>query len=215
MFEYESNRILDSSFGETQDVNWKFLAKEIGGEFHPGIRDDWGSQSKVIYRVETWTITLEAYKYISPGRPSDFVMHTRIIANYLTNDHFSFWVTTPSLIDELKIFLGLENKHDIKIGETALDQKYLFCGSNVQQTRKMFENTNLRRMLLQLDGISYGVKGADQWLSKTYRKKSVHLYYHHPHLIYDIKRLRLLIELFSETLKQLQHIGSLITKEQL
>jgi hypothetical protein len=213
MFEYESKGFLDVTFGETQDASWKLLAKEIGGEFITGLRDDWGSQSKVIYRTTFSTITLEAYKYRSPRHPGNYVMHTQIVANYITNDHFSFWVAPPGFVDELKSFVGLNNKHDIRIGETDLDRKYLFYGSDVEKIRELFKNNNLRRMLLWLNDVSYGVKGADKQLSKTYRGKSVQLYYHYPHLIYDLNRLRVLIELFGETLKQLQHIGTLTSKD--
>jgi hypothetical protein len=35
------------------------------------------------------------------------------------------------------------------------------------------------------------------------------LSFHHPHLIYDTARLRVLFELFGETLKRLREIGSI------
>ncbi len=196
------------TFGETQDANWKLLAEEIGGEFVTGVCDDWGSTSRVVYRVRNWMVRLEAYKYRTPRQPGVYAMHTRMTANYLTNDNFGFWVTPPSYSDGLKSFFGLENKRDIKIGENDLDRKYVFCGSDAEKTRRLFENTNLRRMLDWLDDVSYGVNGFDGKLSKTYRQKSVQLYYYHPHLIYDIRRLRVLFELFGETLIQLQRIGS-------
>lgn len=208
MFEYQSKSLLEMTFGETQDANWKLLAEEIGGEFISDVRDDWGSSSSVVCRVESWTIILEAYKYRTPKHPGVYAMHTRMTANYLTTDNFGFWVTPPSYMDELKSFFGAENNRDIKIGEAELNRKYVFYGSDVEKTRRLFENTNLRRMLVWLDNVSYGISGYDGKLSKTYGSKSVQLSYHHPHLIYDIRRLRVLFELFGETLIQLKRIGS-------
>jgi len=210
MFEYESKGFLDALSGETQDGDWKRLAEEIGGEFVAGVRDGWGSASRVVWRVEPWTITLEAYKYSSRGDPGLFVMHTRVTADYITDDYFNFWVSPPGLLDDLKNFFGLENKHDIKIGDADLDRRYVFYGSDAEETRQLFENNNLRRMLAWFgSGISYGVKGADEWLSKTYRKRSFQLYYDYPGLVRDTVELRVIMELFGETLKQLRRIGSI------
>lgn len=147
MFEYKSKGFLDITFGELQDAAWKSLASEIGGEFVPGVRDGWGATSKVIYRVQDWAVMLEAYKYGTSAHPGNFVMHTRILADYITEDYFSFSVSIPGLLDELKNVFGLENKYDIKIGDPDLDRKYVFYGTDVEQTRQLFENTNLRRML--------------------------------------------------------------------
>lgn len=210
MFEYESKGFLDALSGETQDASWKLLADEIGGDFVPGVRDGWGSASKVVYPVERWTVMLEAFKYGSSAHPGIFVMHTRIIAHFITNDYFHFQVSPPGFLDELKNFFGFENKQDVKIGDENLDRKYVFFGSGDQKLKQLFENDNLRRMLEWFDGgISYGVKGADEWLSKTHRKKSFHLYYDYPGLIYDAAKLRVIMELFAETLKQLELIGSI------
>lgn len=210
MFEYESKGFLDALSGETQDADWKRLADEIGGEFVSGERDGWGSASKVVYRVGRWTIMLEAFKYGSSAHPGNYVMHTRITAHYITNDFFHFWISPPDFLDDLKNFFGFENKKDIKIGDEELDRKYVFFGSDDSKLKQLFEDTNLRRMLKWFGGdISYGVKGADQWLSKTHCKKSFHLYFDHPGLIYDTVKLRVIMELFAETLNQLEQIDSI------
>lgn len=213
MFEYESKGFLDALSGETQDASWRELAGEIGGEFVPGVRDDWGSPSKVVVRAGQWTITLEAFKYSSRSDPGHYVMHTRITANFITDDYFHFWVSPAGLIDELRSFFGFDGR-DVRIGDKDLDRNYVFHGSDEEQTRRLFENENLRRMLAWFgSGISYGVKGAGEMLSKTYRKRSFQLYYDYPGLVYDPVSLRVIMELFGETLKQLQRIGSIAPEE--
>jgi hypothetical protein len=213
MFEYESKGFLDGLSGETQDADWKRLAKEIGGEFVPGVRDDWGSPSKVVCRVRRWTIILEAFKYSARSDPGSYVMHTRIVADFLTDDYFHFEVSPQGTLDDLKSFFGFD-RHDVRIGDENLDGKYVFYGSDAEQTRQLFANENLRRMLAWFDGgIAYGVRGADEMLSRTYRKRSFQLFYDYPGLVYDITKLRVIIELFGETLKQLQAIGSIAADE--
>jgi len=180
-------------FGPSQEEIWRQFSSEIGGEF---IKGGFWQRNKVVARFKGWTITLDTD---SDGESPC----TRMMACYATTDGFQFSIYRrkhKGCFDDLTKRLKTR-----KVGYPDFDRDFIIKGNDESKVLILFDNPRIRQLIqAQPDIYILAEQGFhDEGISE--------LYFQVFHVIKDLKRLRSLYELFTETLNHLCCIGSAIT----
>ncbi len=190
---------LRKHFRSSKEDVWRQLCSEIGGEFLDGGRWKGG---KVVAKVKEWTVTLDTYT-VSTGKST--VTYTRMRAPYVNKDGFRFKVYRRGLFSGLGKLLGMQ---DIEVGYSDFDRDFIVKGNDASKVRSLFLNPRIRGLVQAQPSIHFQVKDDEGRFGTAFPEGVDELSFHVTGVIKDIKRLRLLYELFSETLDHLCHIGS-------
>jgi hypothetical protein len=191
--------VLRQIFGPSKDEVWKQLCTEIGAEF---VQGGFWNQNNVQVHVKEWTVTLDTF-VMSTGKSS--IPFTRMRAPYVNPDGFQFKVYRAGLFTELGKILGMQ---DIEVGHAEFDRAFVIKGNDSVKVHLLFGNAEIRRLLEAQPAISLEVKDAGGWFGTRFPEEVDELYFQVAGVITDIERLKLLFDLFSETLNHLCHIGS-------
>jgi hypothetical protein len=191
--------VLRQIFGPSKDEIWKQLCTEIGAEF---VQGGFWNQNKVQVHVKEWTVTLDTF-LMSTGKSS--IPFTRMRAPYVNNDNFRFKVYRAGIFTELGKILGMQ---DIEVGHSEFDRAFVIKANDPLKVHLLFGNAEIRRLVEAQPAISLEVKDAEGWFGPGFPEEVDELYFQVGGIITDIERLKLLFELFSETLNHLCHIGS-------
>ena len=191
--------VLRQIFGPGKDEVWKQLCTEIGAEF---VQGGFWNQNKVQARVKEWTVTLDTF-VMSTGKSS--IPFTRMRAPYVNPDGFRFKVYRAGLFTELGKILGMQ---DIEVGHSEFDRAFVIKANDSTKVHLLFGNAEIRQLLEAQPAISLEVKDAKGWFGTSFPEGVDELYFQVAGVITDIERLKLLFDLFSETLNHLCHIGS-------
>jgi hypothetical protein len=186
-------------FGPSKEEIWRQLCTAIGAEYVQG--GAW-KKDKVQAAHDEWTITLDTYT-VSTGKT---VMHfTRLRAPYVNPDHFRFTIYRRGLFSEIAKWPGMQ---DVVVGHEDFDRDFVIKGTEQTKLRALFDNPKLRELIAAQPKIHLMVKDNDGYWGANFPADTDELYFHVHGIIKDVERLRLLFELFAETLDQLCHIGS-------
>ncbi len=186
-------------FGPSKEEIWRQLCTELGAEYVQG--GAW-KKDKVQATHDEWTITLDTY-VVSTGKT---VMHfTRLRAPYVNPDHFRFTIYRRGLFSELGKWLGMQ---DVVVGHEDFDRDFVIKGTDEGKLRALFDNPKLRDLVAAQPEIHLTVRDNDGSWGADFPADTDELYFHVHGTIKDVERLKLLFELFAETLDQLCHIGS-------
>ena len=149
-----------------------------------------------------WTITLDTYA-VSTGK---VVMHfTRLRAPYVNPDRFRFTIYRRGLFSDIAKYLGMQ---DVVVGHEDFDRDFIIKGTEEKGLRALFDNPRLRELIAAQPQIHLTVKDNDGYWGAHFPADTDELLFHVHGIIKDVERLKLLFELFAETLDQLCHIGS-------
>ncbi len=149
-----------------------------------------------------WTITLDTYA-VSTGK---MVMHfTRLRAPYVNPARFRFTIYRRGFFSDIAKFLGMQ---DVVVGHEDFDRDFIIKGTNEKGLRALFDNPRLRQLIAVQPEIHLAVKDNDGYWGADFPADTDELYFHVHGIIKDVERLKLLFELFAETLDQLCHSGS-------
>ena len=186
--------------GQSRTQMWEVLAAQIGARYEPGRR--FGHRERVVADVPPWRVVLDCY---STGEmPTTW--HTRMRAAYVNADGFRFTVYRKGLFTGFGKLLGLQ---DVAVGYPEFDDAFVIKGNDEQKLRRLFANAKLRALIQLQPQIHFCVndddgvflpypKGVDQ-LCFTSKGDAP---------ITDLHRLKLLYELFAETLEELCRMDS-------
>lgn len=191
--------VLRQLFGPSKDEVWKQLCSEIAADFIDG---GFWRGSKVQARVKEWTITLDTF-VVSTGE--SHIPFTRLRAPYVNHDGFRFKIYREGFFSGLGKMFGMQ---DIEVGHSEFDRAFVIKGNNPLKVRLLFGNPRIRRLLEAQPSISLEVKDDEGCFGTSFPEGVDELYFQVMGVIKDVERLRLLYELFSETLNHLCHIGS-------
>jgi hypothetical protein len=186
-------------FGPSKREIWRQLSTEIDAHF---VKSTFGKSDKVQARHGEWTVTLDSYA-VSNGKT--VVMFTRMRAPYVNPDGFRFSIYRRGLFSDLAKRLGMQ---DVEVGYEPFDQDFIIKGTHETQLTKLFANARLRELIASQPNIHFGVKDDEGWFGPSFPEGVDELYFNVAGVIKDLERLKLLYELFSETLDQLCRIGS-------
>ena len=94
------------------------------------------------------------------------------------------------------------------VGHEDFDRDFIIKGTEETKLRALFDNPKLRGLIAAQPEIHLTVKDNDGYWGADFPADTDELYFHVHGIIKDVERLKLLFELFAETLDQLCHIGS-------
>jgi hypothetical protein len=187
-------------FKPHKDDIWKQLSEEIGAKFiDAGV---WSTDDKVEVKVKNWIVTLDT-NIVSAGRSS--VTFTRMRAPYVNRDGFRFKIYRKGIYSMFGKVFGM---HDIESGFNSFDQDFVIQGNNDAQVRALFASEKIRDLIEAQPEIYFEVKDDEGWFGTHFPKGVDELCFQVKGVIKDNERLKLLYDLFAETLNQLCHIGS-------
>jgi hypothetical protein len=181
-------------FGPTRAEVWRLLAEEIGANYEKRF---WRGD-RVIAEVGHWQVALDTVQV-------DKVTYTRVRAPYVNADDFRFCIFRKHLFSGLAQALGSQ---DVTVGHREFDEQFIIRGNHESKLRRLFANAELRRLLTAQPRVRFEVRDDEGFFCKKYPEGVDELRFFVPGVIKDIDRLRMLYDLFAETLQELCLMGS-------
>lgn len=188
-------------FGPYKHEVWAQLAKEIGAQYEP---DGFFRKSgRVTIRHGQWTITLDTFGVPAPGNSTH--TYTRMRAPYVNPDGFRFRIYRKGFFSDLGKMLGMQ---DIEVGHKPFDEDFIIQGTDVKQVRALFANEQIRQLIAVQPAVDLSVIDDKDWFRTAYPQGVDALQFRVGGTIKDLNHLKLLFDLFTETLEHLCRIGS-------
>jgi hypothetical protein len=193
--------VLRKLFGPSKEEIWKQFCAETGANYVAG--GPWKGD-KVEATHGQWTVTLDTFM-VSTGKT--YITYTRMRAPYVNPDGFTFTIYRKGLFSELGVLLGMQ---DVTVGYPEFDEAFVIKGNDEQKLRRLFSNQKIRELISAQPDIRFSVVDDDQkfWFARGFPQGVDELYFQVVGIIKDVDRLKLLYDLFSETLDELCRIGS-------
>ncbi len=173
-------------FGPSKEEVWSQLCSEINARYVDG---GFWKGDMVQATHGPWTITLDTY-VVSTGKSA--VTYTRMRAPFVSPDGFEFTVYDKGIFSDIGKWFGMQ---DIEVGDGVFDEDFIVKSNNESKVRELLANFKIRQLIGQQPEIHFSAKD-DELLFRVVG------------VIKDVERLKLLYELFSETLDELCRIGS-------
>ena len=192
-------KTLRKLFGPSREEMWRQLCTETGADY---VQGGFWKGDKVQAAHDEWTITLDTYA-VSTGKTT--MVFTRLRAPYVNPDHFRFTLYRRGLFSDIAKWLGMQ---DIEVGHENFDRDFIIKGTDERKLRALFDNPKLRKLIAAQPKIHLTVKDNEGGWRTRFPADTDELCFHVAGIIKDVERLRLLFELFAETLDQLCRIGS-------
>jgi hypothetical protein len=193
--------IFKKLFGPSKEEIWQQFCDQTSSQFIEGgfLRDC----ERVKATHGEWTITLDTY-VVPAGKT--VIYYTRIRAPYVNPDGFRFNVYRKSIFTDIKKRFGMQ---DVSVGHEDFDRDFVIQGTDEQKLRRLFSNQKIRDLIMAQPNIQFSVKDKDdEALWKNISPDVDELFFRVVGDIKDIAWLKLLYELFSETLDELCMMGS-------
>jgi hypothetical protein len=181
-------------FGPSKDEIWRQLSAEIGAQF---IEGGFLKDSRVEARHEGWLVTLDNY-VVSTGKT--MIVFTRMRAPFENRDGFRFRVYRKNIFSDLAKWLGMQ---DVEVGHESFDTDFIIKGNDEARLRRLFANAGIRELIQRQPEIDFSVHHDEGWFRKTHPQGTDELLFRVVGIIKDVERLKLLFELFAETLDEL------------
>lgn len=186
-------------FGPSKKEIWRQLSAEIGAHYVEG---GFRKADKVQVTHGEWTVTLDTY-VVSTGKTT--IVFTRMRAPYVNPGGFRFTVYRKGIFSGLGKMLGMQ---DIEIHDDSFDHDFIIKGTDEAQVRELLSNPKIRELISRQPKIHFTVKDDEGWFGATFPEGVDELYFQVVGVIKDAERLKLLYELFAETLEQLCRMGA-------
>ncbi len=190
---------LQKWFGTDKEEMWRKLCAEIGADYVSG--GVWKGD-KVQAQHGEWTITLQTFAVCYGRAPVEF---TCLRALYHNPDGFQFTVYRQHIFSDIAKWLGMQ---DVEVGYPEFDRDFVIKGTDEAKLRALFASARLRELIAAQPQIHFTVKDNEAGNEKNLSADTDELSFTVIGVITDVTRLKLLFELFSETLDQLCRIGS-------
>jgi len=191
-------------FGPSKQEIWRQFAAEIGASIVPG---GFWKGDKIEATHGSWTVVLDTYT-VSTGKST--ITYTRMRAPYLTADGFHFTVYRQGVFSTIGKWFGMQ---DVTVGYEDFDRDFIIKGNDEEKLRQLFSNQSVRELIAVQPEIHFSVENNDGnvW-TKMFPAGVDELKFEVVGVIKDLERLKLLYELFAETLDELCRIGSAVDK---
>ena len=183
-------------FGPSCHDVWRVLAEELPGRFE---QSTWLKSPRVVAEAGPWEVVLDLFR-------TDKVVFTRIRAPYVNADGFRFHVFRRHFFSGVAEWMGLQ---DVTVGYPEFDDQFVIRGNDEWKLQRLFAAPRLRALLLAQPSIAFRVKDDDGRLFGSRFPAGVdQLQFLTGGVIKDLDRLKLLYDLFAETLQELCRMGS-------
>jgi hypothetical protein len=190
-----------SLFGPSRDEIWRQFASTVAGDFTDG---GFWNGAKVEATHGPWTVVLDTYR-VSTGKSS--ITYTRMRAPYVNPDGFQFNVYRRGVFSNLGKWLGMQ---DVTVGYSQFDEDFIIKGNDEAKLRRLFASEKIRELIAAQPDIHFSVRDDEEkfWGGRNFPSNVDELYFKVIGTIKDVDRLKLLYDLFSETLDELCRMGS-------
>ncbi len=149
------------------------------------------------------------YTYtVSNGKTT--IVFTRMRAPYVNPGGFRFTVYRKTVFSAVGKWLGMQ---DIEVHDELFDRDFIIKGTDEDKVRALFANARIRELIAAQKHIHFEVKDDEGWFGATFPEGVDELAFVVVGVIKDVERLKLLYELFAETLEQLCRIGAAYEQE--
>jgi hypothetical protein len=186
-------------FGPSKREIWQQLSTDLGARFVDG---GFWKGDKVVATHGQWTVTLDTHA-VSTGKTT--VVFTRMRAPYVNPGGLRFTIYRKGVFSGIGKWFGMQ---DIEIGDAPFDEDFIIKGTDESQVRSLFSGAKIRDLVSKQREIHLTVKDDVGWFGPTFPEGVDELHFQVVGIIKDIDRLKLLYDLFAETLEQLCRIGS-------
>jgi len=192
--------ILRSIFGPSRKEIWRQFCDQTGSNYVDG---GFWKGDKVEATHGPWTVTLDTYA-VSTGKST--IIYTRMRAPYVNPDGFRFTVYRKGIFTALGKLLGMQ---DVTVGHLDFDRDFVIKGNDDHKLWRLFASQRVRDLISAQKDIYFSVKDDDGMVWRSRFPEGVdELYFQVVGVIKDVERLKLLYELFAETLEELCRMGS-------
>jgi hypothetical protein len=191
-------------FGPSKEEIWRQFAIEIGATIVPG---GFWKGDRIEATHGSWTVVLDTYT-VSAGKTT--IIYTRMRAPYVTSDGFHFKIYREGIFSEIGKWFGMQ---DVTVGYEDFDRDFIIKGNDEGRLRQLFSNQKVRELIAVQPEIYFSVEDGDGnvW-TKMFPAGVDELKFQVAGVIKDLDRLKLLYELFAETLDELCRMGSALDK---
>ena len=186
-------------FGPSRKDIWRQLSADIGGRYVDG---KLFKASKVEASHGEWIVTLDTYA-VSTGKVT--IVYTRMRAPFMNPGGFRFTVYRHGLFSDMAKWLGMQ---DVQVGFEPFDSDFIVKGTDETLLRALFSKQKIRDLVAAQKDIHLAVKDDEGWFGTKFPEGVDELYFNVVGVIKDLDRLKLLYELFAETLQALCEMGS-------
>ncbi len=191
---------LRTLFGPSKEEIWRQFCAQTGATLVEG--GVWEG-AKVEARHGPWTVTLDTHT-VSTGKSS--ITYTRMCAPYHNPDGFAFTIYRKGIFTALGKWLGMQ---DVCVGYPEFDEAFVIQGDDDWTLRRLFANERIRQLISAQPEIRFFVdQRRSGFLGNGLPEGVAELHFEVVGVIKDVDRLKLLYELFSETLDELCRMGS-------
>jgi hypothetical protein len=192
---------LRTLFGPSRDEIWQQFADTVGGSLTEA---GFGSRGRVEATHGQWTVTLDTHT-VSTGKTT--ITYTRMRAPYVNPDSFQFNIYRQGLFSNIGKWLGMQ---DVTVGYPQFDEDFVIKGNDEAKLRRLFANAKIRELIAAQPEINFSVRDDEEkfWGGRNFPPGVDELYFQVTGVIKDADRLKLLYDLFSETLDELCRMGS-------
>jgi hypothetical protein len=186
-------------FGPSREAVWRQLSEEIGARYVDG---GFWKGDKVQATHGEWTVTLDSYA-VHTGKVT--IVYTRMRAPYVNPSGFRFTIYRRGVFSGVGKLFGMQ---DIEIGDAAFDRDFIVKATEETLVRQLLFHPRVRELLSAQPDIHLSVKDDEGWFGPTFPEGVDELHFTVVGVIKDVDRLKLLFDLFAETLDQLCRMGS-------
>ena len=198
----------DELFGASKEDVYKMVAFDLNGKF---TRGDFYNPVRVDVPFKNWIITLDTNVVneiinVSHGNPyGGNAIYTRVRVPFIKTSNFQFAVTNTTALDSFtKLFGG----QDILVGDEHFDKLFTIKGNDEAKVEKLFTNSIIRHLIMELEEMNLVIRTQEGLLFGTKLPENINeIFFKAEDVIIDTKKLKLLFQLFSETLEQLCKIN--------
>jgi hypothetical protein len=186
-------------FGPSRKEIWRKLSEEIGAQY---IEGGLWKGDKVVAEHGDWAVTLDTYA-VSTGHTT--VVCTRMRAPYVNPDGFRFSVYRKTVFSGVGKLFGMQ---DVEIGDPSFDDSFIVKATSEPRVRELLADPRIRDLIARQKDIQLSVKGDEGWFGSKFPDGVDELYFSVVGVIKDTDRLKLLFDLFAETLDCLTRMGA-------
>ena len=186
-------------FGPSKKEMWRQLSSQLGGQFVDG---GFWKGDKVLVEHGDWTLTLDTYA-VSTGKVT--IIYTRMRAPFVNPGGFRFNVYRKGVFSGIAKFFGMQ---DVEVGDPQFDADFIVQSTDESRVRELLANATIRDLISRQKDINFSVKDDEGWFGTKFPDGVDELHFTVVGIVKDVERLKLLYELFSETLDELCRIGA-------
>src|SRR5258708_10805623 len=195
--------VIRNLFGPSKEEIWKQLCAETGASYVEG---SFWKGSKVEAAHGEWTVTLDTYT-VSTGKAA--ITYTRMRAPYANPSGFRFTVYRHGFFSDIGKFMGMQ---DVTVGFEEFDRDFIIKGNDPQKLRNLFSNQKVPALITSQTSIYFTVKDDEGAFGTNFPEGVDELYFAVTGIIIDVDRLKMLYDLFAETLDELCRMGTATDK---